>query len=150
VRLARTALASAPGVRYGQAAPREGKRMADLKGEVIETPTQDLPFKAVISADGKILRETYLASRPMAEAFIVNTIKGLAETEKAGDLAPGGGATGAVVETPTQDLPFKAVISTEGKIIQERFFATRAEAEAFIVDTLKESTKSGANEGRIG
>ena len=47
-------------------------------------------------------------------------------------------ATGEVVETPTQEMPFKAVISTEGKILQERFFSSRPEAEAFIVDTLKE------------
>jgi hypothetical protein len=51
-------------------------------------------------------------------------------------------ATGEVVETPTQEMPFKAVISTEGKILQERFFSSRPEAEAFIVDTLKELEKS--------
>jgi len=51
--------------------------MANATGEVVETPTEFLPFKAVISADGKILRETYLASRQMAEAFIVNTLKEL-------------------------------------------------------------------------
>ncbi len=47
-------------------------------------------------------------------------------------------ATGEVVETPTQNLPFKAVIFTEGKILQERFFSSRPEAEAYVVDTLKE------------
>jgi hypothetical protein len=51
-------------------------------------------------------------------------------------------ATGEVVETPTQEMPFKAVIFTEGKILQERFFSSRPEAEAFIVDTLKELEKS--------
>jgi hypothetical protein len=50
-------------------------------------------------------------------------------------------ARGEVTETPTQEMPFKAVISTEGKIIQERFFPSRVEAEAFIVDTLKELAK---------
>jgi len=47
-------------------------------------------------------------------------------------------ATGQVVETPTQEMPFMAVIHAEGKIIQERFFRTRPEAETYIVDTLKE------------
>lgn len=51
-------------------------------------------------------------------------------------------ARGEVVETPTQEMPFKAVISTEGKIIQERFFLSRVEAEAFIVDTMMELQKS--------
>jgi O-acetyl-ADP-ribose deacetylase (regulator of RNase III) len=124
--------------------------MANVKGEVIETPTQDLPYKAIISTEGKILREVYFASRRAAEAFLVATLAELAKTETAGDLAPGGTATGAVVETPTQDLPFKAVISTEAKIIQERFFATRPEAEAFIADTLKELGKSGQVKGGFG
>ena len=56
---------------------------------------------------------------------------------------------GEVVETPTQDMPFKAVISTEGKILQERFFTTRPEAEAFIVDTLAELAKTDAMETRL-
>ena len=51
-------------------------------------------------------------------------------------------ARGEVVETPTQEMPFKAVISTEGQILQEWFFASRPEAEAYIVDTLKELEKS--------
>ena len=122
--------------------------MADVKGEVIETPTQDLPFKAVISTEGKIIRETFFASRPAAEAFVVMTLKELAKTDAAGDLSPTGTAAGAVVETPTQELPFKAVVSTEGKVVQERFFASRPEAEAFIVETLQELRKSGANKGR--
>jgi hypothetical protein len=54
-------------------------------------------------------------------------------------------ATGEVVETPTQEMPFKAVISTEGKILQERFFSSRPEAEAFIVDTLRELGKTAEN-----
>ena len=51
-------------------------------------------------------------------------------------------ATGEVVETPTQNLPFKAVIFTEGKILQERFFSSRPEAEAYLVETLKELRKT--------
>jgi O-acetyl-ADP-ribose deacetylase (regulator of RNase III) len=89
--------------------------MASARGEVVETPTQDLPFKAVVSTEGKILRETYFASRQAAEAFPVSTLEELAKTEDAANLSPTGTAAGAVVETPTQDLPFKAVISTEGK-----------------------------------
>jgi hypothetical protein len=34
-------------------------------------------------------------------------------------------------------MPFKTVIYTEGKILEERFFPTRPEAEVYIVDTLK-------------
>lgn len=115
--------------------------MANATGEVIETPTQDLPFKAVISVEGKIIRETFFASRPSAEAFLLMTLEELAKTDGAGERPPAGNATGAIVETPTQDLPFKAVISTEGKIVQERFFASRPEAETFMVDTLKELAK---------
>jgi hypothetical protein len=51
-------------------------------------------------------------------------------------------ARGEVVETPTQEMPFKAVLYTEGKIVQERFFASRPEAEAFVVDTLKGLSKT--------
>jgi hypothetical protein len=50
-------------------------------------------------------------------------------------------ASGVVVETPTQEMPFKAVISSEGEIVREQFFASRPEAEAFIVETLKELKK---------
>lgn len=51
-------------------------------------------------------------------------------------------ARGEVVETPTQEMPFKAVIYTEGQILRERFFASRPEAEAYIVDALKQLEKS--------
>ena len=44
-------------------------------------------------------------------------------------------------------MPFKAVISTEQEILQERFFLSRAEAETFIVDTLKELRQTD-REGR--
>jgi hypothetical protein len=54
--------------------------MTNARGEVVETPTEGLPFKAVISVDGKIVRETYLASRRSAEAFIVNVLKELAKS----------------------------------------------------------------------
>jgi len=122
--------------------------MARATGEVVETPTQDLPFKAVISTEGKIIRETFFASRPAAEAYLVMTIEELAKTEDAGALSPPGSATGAIVETPTQEMPFKAVISTEGKVLQERFFATRPEAEAFLVETLEHLAKPDQSEGR--
>ena len=58
-------------------------------------------------------------------------------------------ARGRVVETPTQQMPFKAVISTEGQIVQERFFPSRPEAEAFLVDTLNELGKSAPKAGRV-
>jgi hypothetical protein len=34
--------------------------MADATGEIIETPTADLPFKAVISHDGKLSANSIL------------------------------------------------------------------------------------------
>jgi hypothetical protein len=55
-------------------------------------------------------------------------------------------AKGEVVATPTQEAPFKAIIYTEGKILQERFFETRPEAEAFVATTLKELAKSPAED----
>jgi hypothetical protein len=51
--------------------------MAEATGEIIETPTADLPFKAVISHDGEIIREQYFASRTEAETYIVDTLRGL-------------------------------------------------------------------------
>ena len=124
--------------------------MAHAKGEVVETPTQQMPFKAVISTEGQIVQERFFPSRPEAEAFLVATLAELAKTDSVGEHPATGSATGAVVETPTQDMPFKAVISTEGKILQERFFASRPEAEAFVVDTLTELGKSGSDSGRLG
>jgi O-acetyl-ADP-ribose deacetylase (regulator of RNase III) len=123
--------------------------MANARGKVVETPTQQMPFKAVISTEGQIVQERFFSSRPEAEAFLVATLAELAKTESAGALMQRGNATGAVVETPTQDMPFKAVISTEGKIVQERFFASRPEAEAFLVDTLNELGKSAPKAGRV-
>ena len=119
--------------------------MANATGEVVETPTQHMPFKAVISTEGQVVQERFFPSRPAAEAFLVATLAELAKTESAGEPSPKGKATGAVVETPTQEMPFKAVISAEGKVLQERFFATRPEAEAYIVDTLTGWGKSAAN-----
>jgi O-acetyl-ADP-ribose deacetylase (regulator of RNase III) len=122
--------------------------MAHAKGEVVETPTQQMPFKAVISTEGQIVQERFFSSRPEAEAFLVATLSELGKTDSVGEHPATGGATGAVIETPTQDMPFKAVISTEGKIVQERFFASRPEAEAFLVDTLNELDKSPPKAGR--
>jgi O-acetyl-ADP-ribose deacetylase (regulator of RNase III) len=123
--------------------------MANATGEVVETPTQDLPFKAVIATEGKVIRETYFASRPAAEALIIDTLKQMAKTGGAEEPAPAGAATGEVVETPTQDLPFKVCISTEGKIVQERFFAFRLAAEMFLVQTLQGMSRTAAEEGRV-
>ena len=46
-------------------------------------------------------------------------------------------ATGDIVETPTQQMPYKAIIKLDGQIVSEEFFQTRAAAEAFIVDAVK-------------
>ena len=56
--------------------------MADAKGEVIETPTQEMAFKAVIWTEGKIIQERFFASRPEAEAFIVGVLEGLKAAPK--------------------------------------------------------------------
>lgn len=45
--------------------------------------------------------------------------------------------TGTIIETPTEELPFKAVISSQGEGLREKFFTTRPEAEAFVVETLR-------------
>jgi O-acetyl-ADP-ribose deacetylase (regulator of RNase III) len=114
--------------------------MANARGKVVETPTQQMPFKAVISTEGQIVQERFFASRPEAEAFLVATLEGVAKTDAKGKpraRSKKGNAKGEVVDTPSQDMPFKAVIYTEGKIVQERFFASRPAAEAFVVDTLK-------------
>jgi O-acetyl-ADP-ribose deacetylase (regulator of RNase III) len=127
---------------------RSVEAMANARGKVVETPTQQMPFKAVISTEGQIVQERFFSSRPEAEAFLVATLSELGKTDSVGEHPATGGATGAVIETPTQDMPFKAVISTEGKIVQERFFASRPEAEAFLVDTLNELDKSPPKAGR--
>lgn len=56
--------------------------------------------------------------------------------------------SGEVIETPTQEMPFKAVISSNGEVFREQFFATRPEAEAFVVDTLNELEKAPEASGR--
>ena len=56
--------------------------MVEKTGEVIETPTQTMPFKAVISVDGKVATEEFFATRVEAEIYIVDAIEGSAETRK--------------------------------------------------------------------
>jgi hypothetical protein len=58
--------------------------MAKTTGKVVETPTQEMPFKAVILSDGKIISEQFCASRPEAEAFIVEALKGRKELPQKG------------------------------------------------------------------
>jgi hypothetical protein len=119
--------------------------MAKATGKVVESPTQEMPFKAIISTERKIIQERFFASRPEAEASLVVTLKELAKTDAKGKTRARpktANARGEVVDTPTQEMPFKAVISTEGKIVQERFFASRPEAEAFVADTLKGLSKT--------
>jgi hypothetical protein len=46
-------------------------------------------------------------------------------------------ATGDIVATPTQQMPFKAVIKLDGKIVNEEFFQTRAAAEEYILGAVQ-------------
>src|SRR5271166_5812519 len=46
-------------------------------------------------------------------------------------------ATGEIIETPTGELHYKAVIKVDEKIVGEQFFDSRVRAEIFIVETLK-------------
>ena len=46
-------------------------------------------------------------------------------------------ATGDIVETPTQQMPFKAIIKLDGRIVSEEFFQTRAAAAAFIHEAVR-------------
>jgi hypothetical protein len=57
--------------------------------------------------------------------------------------------TGDVVETPTQEMPFKAVIKVDGEIVNEEFFSSRVEAEIFIVEALKGATDLPQKGGRL-
>jgi hypothetical protein len=57
--------------------------------------------------------------------------------------------TGDVVETPTQEKPFKAVIKVDGEIANEEFFSSRVEAEAFIVEAVKGSSDLAQKGGRL-
>jgi hypothetical protein len=57
-------------------------------------------------------------------------------------------ATGDVVETPTQQMPFKAVIKLDGIIVNEEFFPTRMAAEEYILEAIRhpeELARKGGN-----
>ena len=58
-------------------ASQQEEEMAQATGEVVETPTAELPYKAVISHDGELIGEQYFSSRIEAETFIVETLRGL-------------------------------------------------------------------------
>ena len=58
-------------------------------------------------------------------------------------------ATGEIVETPTEELPYKAVIKVDEKIVGEQFFDSRVRAEIFIVETLKGLEDVARKEGRL-
>lgn len=51
--------------------------MSDARGEIVETPTAQLPYKALIAHEAKIIREQYFATRGEAESYIVDTLHGL-------------------------------------------------------------------------
>jgi len=57
-------------------------------------------------------------------------------------------ATSEIIETPTQQMPFKAIIKLDGKIINEEFFPTRAAAEEYILEAVQrpeELPRKGGN-----
>jgi hypothetical protein len=51
--------------------------MATASGMVIETPTAEFPFKATITHGGEVILERRFESRPAAESYLVETLKGL-------------------------------------------------------------------------
>jgi len=58
-------------------------------------------------------------------------------------------ATGGVVETPTQEMPFKAIIKLDGKIVNEEFFPNRAAAEEFVLIALQQPDQLERKGGRL-
>jgi hypothetical protein len=58
-------------------------------------------------------------------------------------------ATGLILETPTEELPYKAVISVEGETIREQYFGSREEAEVFLVEALRGLEKTANNQGKL-
>ena len=58
-------------------------------------------------------------------------------------------ATGEIIETPTGELPYKAVIKVDEKFVGEQFFDSRVRAEIFIVETLKGLEDVARKEGRL-
>jgi hypothetical protein len=50
--------------------------MTEATGEIVETATEELLFKAMIKA-GEIVREPFFVSRVKAEIYIVETLNGL-------------------------------------------------------------------------
>jgi hypothetical protein len=58
-------------------------------------------------------------------------------------------ATGDVVETPTQQMPFKAIIKLDGQVVTEEFFQTRTAAEEFIVGAVKRPEELARKGGKL-
>ena len=58
-------------------------------------------------------------------------------------------ATGDIVETPTQQMPFKAIIKLDGKVVTEEFFQTRAAAEEFIMGAVRRPEELARKGGRL-
>ena len=56
-------------------------------------------------------------------------------------------ATGEIVETPTQLLPYKAVIRIDMELVREQFFASRVEAEIFLAETLQALSEGASDDG---
>jgi hypothetical protein len=74
-------VAAAKGLRRG------GLGDGDSNGETIETPTQQMPFKAIIKVDGKVVTEEFFPTRAASEEFILGAIQRPEElTRKGGKL----------------------------------------------------------------
>ena len=58
-------------------------------------------------------------------------------------------ATGDVVETPTQQFPYKAVIRLDGEIVNEEFFPNRTAAEEFIIIAVQRPDQLERKGGRL-
>ena len=58
-------------------------------------------------------------------------------------------ATGDVVETSTQEMPFKAIIKLDGKIVNEEFFPNRAAADEFVLIALQRPDQLERKGGRL-
>src|SRR5208283_2207918 len=56
--------------------------MSKAPGEIIEAPAGELPYKAVIKVDEKIVGVQFFDSRVRAEIFIVETLKGLEDVAR--------------------------------------------------------------------
>ena len=57
--------------------------------------------------------------------------------------------TGEIIETPTEEMPYKARIMADGELVQERFFASRVECEIYIAEALRGLEETARKEGHL-